>query len=214
MYFLGIDLTATAKRASACAVVDGDANIVYLDSFESTVTLLDWLEAEPPSVIAIDAPLSLPLGLCCLEETHKCFPSMDGKGRASERELAQLRIGCFFTTKRSIIKTMIYRALELREELQRRGHEVIEVYPYASKVILFGGKIPRKNNSKGVAFLKDRLSRHIGGLSAHEDSLDHDKCDALLAAHTAYLHHNGRTDSLGIPEEGFIVVPELLPSEN
>jgi len=29
----------------------------------------------------------------------------------------------------------------------------------------------------------------------------------LLAAYTAYLHHAGRTESLGIPEEGLIVIP-------
>ena len=42
------------------------------------------------------------------------------------------------------------------------------------------------------------------------DSLNHDGCDALLAAYTACLHVENRTDLLGIPEEGYIVVPNLL----
>ena len=42
------------------------------------------------------------------------------------------------------------------------------------------------------------------------NSLNHDECDALLAAYTACLHQNNQTDLLGISEEGHMVVPKLL----
>ena len=210
MSVLGIDLSASPKRASAYALLDGRGKLSHLDYFKTYDELLKFLEVCKPDVIAIDAPLSLPLGLDCLEEDHSCSPALEYKGRTAEQELARMHIGCFFTTKRSIIKTLIYRGLELHEDLMRREYQVIEAYPYATKVILFGDKIPPKNSARGMAFLKEKLSRLIEGLDPYMNSLNHDGCDAILAAYTACLHHQGRTDSLGIPEEGYVVVPKLL----
>ena len=210
MSILGVDLSASPKRASFYAVLDGGGKLACLDKFQTFDELLECLELHKPSLIAIDAPLSLPLGLDCLEEGHDCATILEQKGRASEQELARMHIGCFFTTKRSIIKTLIYRGLEIQRELVKRGCEVIEVYPYATKVILFGDKMPPKNSARGMAFLKGRLPWIIDGVEPYLDSLNHDGCDALLAAYTACLHVENRTDLLGIPEEGYIVVPNLL----
>ena len=211
MSFLGIDLSASPKRASAFALLDGQVKLTHLDGFKPVDELLEFLQVHNPSLIAIDAPLSLPLGLDCLDESHPCSYALEQKGRTAEQELARIHIGCFFTTKRSIIKTLIYRGLQLYQDLVGRGYQVIEVYPYATKVLLFGDKIPPKNSARGLAFLKERLSQLIDGLDPYIDDLDHDRCDALLAAYTARLHQGNQTDSLGLPEEGYIVVPKLLP---
>ena len=210
MSVLGIDLSASSKRASAYALLDGQVMLHQLDCFKTFDELFGFLDVHKPSVIAIDAPLYLPLGLDCLEEHHSCSPVLDQKGRVSEQELARMHIGCFFTTKRSIIKTLIYRGMKLSQDLAERGYKVIEVYPYATKVLLFGDKNPPKNSPQGLAFLKERLSNLIDGLDPHLDGLNHDRCDALLAAYTASLHWEDRTDMLGTPEEGFMVVPKLL----
>jgi len=121
-----------------------------------------------------------------------------------------MHIGCFFTTKRSIIRGLIYRGQEFYRELSSRGHQVIEVYPYATKVILFGDKMPPKNSSKGLIYLKDKLSGMVNGLEPYLDKLNHNGCDAILAAYTARLHNDDETDALGSPEEGHIMVPKLL----
>ena len=84
------------------------------------------------------------------------------------------------------------------------------MYPYATKVLLFGDKIPPKNSARGLAFLKEKLSGVVVGLGPYEPELNHDGCDAVLSAYTAWLHRGDRTDSLGIPDEGHIVVPKLL----
>ncbi len=210
MSSLGIDLSASPKRPSFYACLDGQVRLTCLDSFKTFGELFGFLEVHKPSVIAIDAPLALPLGLDCLEESHTCSPTLDQKGRTAEQELARMHIGCFFTTKRSIIKNLIYRGVKLCQKLETEGYQVIEVYPYATKVILFGDKMPPKNSARGLAFLKERLSPLIGGLDPYMHGLNHDGCDALLAAYTAHLHQCNRTDLLGIPEEGYIVVPKLL----
>ena len=210
MSVLGIDLSASEKRASAWALLDGQAELSCLDQFKTFDDLLGLLEVHKPTLVAVDAPLSLPLGLDCLEESHLCTSSLNHKGRLSEQELARMNIGCFFTTKRSIIKSLIYRGVELQRELVNSGYQIIEVYPYATKVILFGDKIPPKNSARGLAFLKEKLYPLISGLDMYMDALDHNRCDALLAAYTAFLHSDNQTDSLGIPEEGYTVVPKLL----
>ena len=210
MSFLGIDLSASSKRGSFFALLDTEGSLTYLDSFKTVDELMGVLEAHSPELIAIDAPLSLPLGLDCLEEDCPCAPTLDQKGRTCERELARMHIGCFFTTKRSIIKSLIYRGLGLTRDLRAKGYRVIEVYPYATKVLLFGDKIPPKNTAPGLAFLKDKLSGIVAGLGPYQSDLNHDGCDAVLSAYTARLHQGDRTDSLGIPDEGHIVVPGLL----
>ena len=210
MSFLGIDLSASSKRGSFFALLDTEGTLTYLDSFKTVEELMEVLEAHRPELIAIDAPLSLPQGLDCLEEECPCASVLGQKGRTCEQELARMHIGCFFTTKRSIIKSLIYRGLNLSRDLEARGHRVIEVYPYATKVLLFGDKIPPKNTARGLAFLKDKLSGVVVGLSPYESGLNHDGCDAVLSAYTAWLHQADRTDSLGTQEEGYIVVPRLL----
>ncbi len=210
MSVLGIDLSASQKWASALALLDGQTTLHELGSFSTSDELFEYLDVHKPSLVAIDAPLYLPLGLDCLEENHSCSTTLDQKGRVSEQELARMHIGCFFTTKRSIIKTLIYRGMQLYKDLTDRGYKVIEVYPYATKVILFGDKIPPKNSPQGLAFLKEKLSGLINGMGPYLDGLNHDRCDAILAAYTASLHQEERTDSLGTSEEGFMVVPNLL----
>jgi predicted nuclease with RNAse H fold len=162
-----------------------------------------------PSLVAIDAPLGLPLGLCCLEEGCPCTPTLPHRGRVAEVELARMGIGCFFTTKRSIIKQVVYRGMKLARLLTSEGYQVIEVYPYATKLLLFGKKLPHKTSPLGLAYLKDALSRLIPGLEAQREVFNHHLSDGLLAAYTAYLHHTGQTDTLGIPEEGTIVIPRV-----
>lgn len=210
MGVIGVDLSASSKRPSAYAVLDERATLCHLDNFATIDELLYAVEVHKPTQIAIDAPLSLPLGMDCLEETHSCSSRLEQKGRTAEQELARMHIGCFFTTKRSIIKGLIYRGMQINQELVQRSYQVIEVYPYATKVILFGDKIPPKNSARGLAFLKERLLNLVGGLEPYIDHLNHDACDAILAAYTASLYNDDRTDSLGTAEEGYIVVPKLL----
>ena len=209
MSVLGIDLSASSKRGSAFALLDEKAGLIDCSQFFEPDELGTFLERHKPEVVAIDAPLSLPLGLDCLEESHPCSPIHSYKGRSAEQELARRGIGCFFTTKRSIIKGVVYRGQDISRSLSKRGYRVIEVYPYATKVILFGKEIPPKVTSRGLAYLKDRLAMIVTGVEGYLDDLTHDGCDAILAAYTGWLYCNDETDALGISEEGHIIIPKL-----
>ena len=160
-------------------------------------------------LVAIDAPLSLPRGLCCLEESCPCQPANEVEGRGCERELAKRGIPCYFTTKKSIIKAMVYRGIRLKLELESVGYRVIEVYPYASKVRLWGGNIPKKTTAAGLAFLRQHISRLLPDIAPCVDGFNHDLCDAAMAAYTAFLHSQGKTEWCGEAGEGAICLPFL-----
>ena len=210
MLIVGLDLRASAKRPSSVVVLDGDARIVFFGAFGQDAELLDLIEAHRPQLIAIGAPLGLPAGLCCLETSCSCYiTGPQRKGRQLELELSRMGISCFFTNKKSIISNLIYRGVGLNRQLSEAGYRVIEVYPHASKVILFGDKAPPKNSAGSIAFMRERLSSLVQGLDDHLSRLDRNGCDAVLNAYTAVLHSQERTDTLGSPDEGLLVLPGL-----
>ena len=154
--------------------------------------------------------MTLPAGLCCLEESCECdFYQPQAKGRQFELELSKMGVGCFFTNKRTIIRGLIYRGLELKRRLTKMGFEVIEVYPYATRLILFGDQVPRRVASGSLSFHKEKLPELIPGLAPCVDMLDRPSCDAAFNAYTGYLYSKNSTDSLGDPSEGTLIVPKL-----
>ena len=205
--FLGVDLASVEAKPSACVGLDSGLNFIYSGFSYQDLDILRVVSRHSVRLVAIDAPLSLPEGLCCLEEGCSCYPMAEVKGRRCERELARLGIPCYFTTKKSIIKAMVYRGVRLKAKLEAMGYEVIEVYPYASKVCLFGKNIPRKTKLAGLTFLRQRISLLLPSIAAYVDEFNHDLCDAAIAAYTAFLHWQGKTELVGEVEEGTICLP-------
>ena len=211
MVLLGVDLRSSKVRTSAVAVLDGQSQVVHIGPFETNNDLLKIVRSFRPELIAIGAALTLPAGLCCLEASCPCEPEdPQKKGRQLELELSRLGISSFFTAKRSIVRPLIYRGIKLNRKLLDWGYSVVEVYPYATKMMLFGEKMPPGNNGRAVAFMREQLPRLVQGLEPHIDSLDRNACDALVSAYTALLHCRKETDVLGDPNEGLLVLPKLL----
>jgi predicted nuclease with RNAse H fold len=209
--FFGIDLTSTEAKPSACLGLDSKSQLVYLGFLTKNRDIVALLNFYSPQVIAIDAPLSLPLGLCCLEENCSCQPKLPRKNRQCDQELRRQGIPCYPTTKKTFIKDLIYRGIELKTSIDReakQGGQVIEVYPFASKVRLFGATMPRKTTKQGISFLRDRLVEILPSLKPYLDMLNHDLCDAAVAAYTALLYHQNRVEALGNSEEGLIFIPD------
>jgi predicted nuclease with RNAse H fold len=208
--FFGIDLTSTETKPSACLGLDGESQLVYLGFLTENRDIVALLNFYSPQVIAIDAPLSLPLGLCCIEQSCPCEPKFPRKNRQCDQELRQQGIPCYPTSKKTFIKDLIYRGIELKTRIGREVKQVsqiIEVYPFASKVRLFGKTVPRKTTKQGMSFLRDKLGDILPSLRPYADMLDHNFCDAAVAAYTALLRHRKKVDTLGSSEEGVIVIP-------
>ena len=210
MVILGVDLRASSKRPSTIVALNQQATVEFMHCFSEDYELVEIAQSHQPQLIVIGAPLGLPLGLHCLETSCQCsFAVPQRKGRLLELELSRMGISCFFTSKGSIIRGLIYRGMGLSRQLRELGFQVIEAYPHATKVILFGDKVPPKNSAASLVFMKERLSPLIGGLSLHLNGLDGNACDAVLNAYTGVLHTQGATDILGAPEEGTLVLPKL-----
>ena len=213
MPYLGIDPTCGPQGPSAFAVLDDQGRLHDLGLVREDCDILALARRWRPRYLAIDAPLSLPEGMCCLEECCPCAPVSPDGLKAAERALLKEGIGLFRTTKRSIIKAMVYRAIGLRRVLEERGYAVVEVYPYASKVRLFGRPVPKKTTKAGRQWLRQRLEGLVLGLREHGRPLGHDQLDAIVAAYTAYLHGQGQAEAVGDREEGVIVVPRTLAGQ-
>jgi predicted nuclease with RNAse H fold len=209
--FFGIDLTSTEAKPSACLGLDGKSQLVYLGFITENRDIVTLLNFYSPQVIAIDAPLSLPSGLCCLEENCPCKPEFPRKNRQCDQELRQQGIPCYPTSKKTFIKDLIYRGIELKTSIDhevKQAGQVIEIYPFASKVRLFGKTMPSKTTKQGISFLRDKLEDILPGLKPYLDMFDHDLCDAAVAAYTALLYHQNRVEALGSSEEGLIFIPD------
>ena len=209
--FFGIDLTSTEAKPSACLGLDDESQLVYFGFLIENRDIVTLLNFYSPQVIAIDAPLSLPSGLCCLEESCPCKPKFPRKNRQCDQELRRQGIPCYPTSKKTFIKDLIYRGIELKTSIDcevKQAGQVIEVYPFASKVRLFGKTVPLKTTKQGMSFLKDKLGDILPGLKPYLDMFDHDLCDAAVAAYTALLYHQNRVEALGNSEEGLILIPD------
>jgi predicted nuclease with RNAse H fold len=191
--------------------VDSKSQLVYLGFLTKDEDIVALLNFYSPLVIAIDAPLSLPLGLCCLEESCPCQPKSPRKNRQCDQELRRQGIPCYPTSKKTFVKDLIYRGIELKtsigREVQQAG-QVIEVYPFASRVRLFGKAVPRKTTRQGMYFFREKVGDILPGLKPYLDMLNHDLCDAAMAAYTAILHHKNRVEALGNSKEGQIFIPD------
>ena len=209
--FLGIGLTSTEAKPSACLALDSRAQLIYLGFLTKDKDMVALLGFYSPQIIAIDTPLSLPLGLCCLEESCACKPKFARKYRQCDQELRRQGIPCYLTSKKTFIKDLIYRGIGLKTSIAhelRQASQVIEVYPFASKVRLFGGTMPRKTTKQGMSFLRDKLATIVPDLEPYLDMFDHDLADAAIAAHTGLLYNRNKVDALGNGKEGLIFIPD------
>lgn len=210
MTILGLNLRTTSKHASEVVVLSREGQLRFLGSFKEERELFKIAGNYQPQLIAIGAPITLPSGLCCLEKSCSCdFAAPHMKGRQLELELSKMTIGCFVTNKSSIIRDLIYRGIGISKKLRVGGYNVIEVYPYASKVVLFGDSVPKKNAASSLPFLRERLAALIAGLEVVSDGLTQGACHAALNAYTGFLHKEKGTDILGNSKEGTLVIPKL-----
>lgn len=208
--FLGIDLAGTERTATTCAFLAPGLASAELAHVYTDAELRGLALHYRPDVIAVDAPLGLPEGWACLETPCACGrcqqPQADLRRRC-EVELRRWGIACYWTTRRSIIKGMVYRALTLAPQLAAAGAQVIEVYPFGSKVRLWGRPLPKKTTPQGAVWYDARVRALLPPFRARPDVLTHDEVDAALAAYTAWLYATGRGEALGLAAEGQIVLP-------
>jgi hypothetical protein len=191
MLVVGLDLAGVESRPSGFCVLDGlKAETCVLHTDREIIQKIEQLR---PRVIAIDAPLSLPPGRKSIEERT------DVHLRECDKELLKRRIK-FFPVTIGPMRKLTERGINLKKTLKSKGFRVIEVYPGGAQDIL---KIPRKQ--KGLNELRKGLEKlGIKGLTSRMN--DHE-LDAVTCAFTGKLFLEGKSETLGIIENG-IVMPK------
>lgn len=132
---IGIDLSglsrATKGRTVAAHVaLESPPRLIELRRIRpgqrGDVDLLDWIASRDPSLVGIDAPLSLPHSVLCeLTECERCRP---GEASYLSRDV-DLAAGGMPTV---MLAAITFRGMYLARRLREVGTRVIEVYPRAS----------------------------------------------------------------------------------
>jgi len=151
------------------------------------------------SVVAIDAPLSLPAGRCCARDDCQC--ARFGRVRAIDRACIALGLRPFPALIPSM-RGLTLRGIALKARLEAMGLTAIEVFPGAVQDML---RLPRKQASL------PRLLAGLGRLGlCGLDNLrpDGDRLDALTAAYMAHLYRQGRYWAMEAPGETPLIFPD------
>jgi len=134
----------------------------------------------------IDAPLSFP-----------------EKGALRECEKELLRRGIpLFPSGATFFRKIGEKGIELARELKRRGAEVYEVYPYATRFILGIAPEAKKNRKDGLMKIEEELRSHL----EFEELENHHLVDAALSALTVYLFLKGDAEVIS-GRDGNILIP-------
>ncbi len=208
MIFVGLDPTATANKPTAAAVLNEHGVVREVRLLGPDEAILSWLRSWGSGevrLVGFDGPTALPEGL-----SEEAFARGEAPGarRAAELTLAKRGIGCFFTTSRSFAKPWALRCVKLAQAITRAGFRMAEVYPHATKTVLWGPRYPRPKAHREVRLWLLKALRALGVSWRPSHLPTHDELDAVVAALTAFLAWRGLVEWLGLPEP-----PVALPFE-
>ncbi len=184
MKILGIDLAGKQENPSGLAILEG--NKLKLSTIYTDNELYDLIDELKPSVIVIDAPLSLPKGRCCLEKDCKC--AVGGHFRQAERDIRQYGPVLPLTFRGMNMLTM--RGIQLSTKLKKE-YNVLESHPHTSSKILK---------------FKDPFSGLNQFFTISSKSTEHE-LDAGILTLVGLLYLRDCCVELGDPDEGLIVLP-------
>lgn len=202
---VGIDLAGVEHRETGVAILHA-GRLVRLTSAGPDEEVLDLAKlAGRWGTVAINAPLTRPLGRCCLDDDCPCRQDPGTRSRQLERELGRMGVPALAT---ALIKVLARRGERVAADLRRRGCEPIEVYPYAT-LRLLGLPTAGKKTAAGRRRIHRALKPLVPGLN-HPKASEH-QLDAVVCALTADLWRQCRTRTVGIPEEGLMVIPRTGP---
>jgi predicted nuclease with RNAse H fold len=196
MIVVGLDLAGAEKRSTGFCLLNGmraETCDVYADS-----EILDKIEAASPSVVAIDAPLSLPPGRTTIEEKTAVHL------READRELLRRHIR-FFPITLGPMRQLTKRGMNLKAALDGMGFKAIEVYPGGAQDVL---GIPRKQ--QGLDHLRAGLERL--GLTGLRSGMSDHELDAVTCAYVGKLFLEGNSVTYGAFEAGIVMPADENPS--
>src|SRR5437763_9161544 len=130
---VGIDLAGVEHRETGVAVLRaGRLELLTRAATDDEVIALAKL-AGRRGTVAINAPLTRPLGRCCLDDDCPCRHDPGTRSRQLERELARMGVPTLAT---ALLKVLARRGARIATALRGLGYEPLEVYPFATLRLL------------------------------------------------------------------------------
>ncbi len=181
---IGVDLAGKSENPTGICFLDPD-KIGCCTIFEDN-EILKIISNANPSLIVIDAPLSLPRGRCCLSNECSCS---DIGGHFRKAEVEMRKYGRTLPLTFRGMRMLTERGIKIADKLKSQ-YEVIESHPRTIKKIL---------GPQNAAKIKKtfHLSKNI---SEHE-------MDAVLLVIAGINYYNNNFMEFGDKEEGIIILP-------
>lgn len=110
------------------------------------------------------------------------------------------------TLATALIKVLARRGERIATAIRELGHEPLEVYPFAT-LRLLGLPCQGKKTPSGRRRIHRALKSLVPGLD-HPKASEH-QLDSVVCALTALLWRCGRTCTVGRPDEGIMIIPDL-----
>jgi predicted nuclease with RNAse H fold len=202
---IGIDLAGVERNPTGVVVLRA-GRLERLGSVFTDEEIIGVAALAAPSggAVAINAPLTLPLGRCCLDDDCRCRYEPGVRSRQLELQLRRMGVPILAT---ALIKILARRGLRLAAALREAGcAPVLEVYPFAT-LRLLGLPTGGKRTEAGRRRIHAALQPLVPGLD-HPRATEHE-LDAVVCALTAELWLAGRARAVGLAEEGMMVVPDV-----
>lgn len=179
-----IDLAGKPENPTGICFLNSNKPI-FITVFEDQ-DILDVISKLNPYLIVIDAPLSYPVGRCCL--SNKCSCSKVG-GHFRKAEIEMRKFGCTLPLTFCGMLMLTERGIKLAHNLKEK-YNVIESHPKTIQKIL-GIEDPEK------------LSKYFDLL---EDITEHELDAAFLVIARIYYFKNDFM-KFGDEKEGIIILP-------
>lgn len=197
---VGIDLAGVESRNTGVCALDG--NQAYTRVFHFDDDLLAFVSEMHPTLISIDAPLSLPAGRMQVGDDDPGRAEF-GITRYCERELHRRGVSAYPALIPSM-QRLTSRGITLAREFVAQGYRVIESFPGAAQDIM---QIPRKKTD--VKVLRDGLSSFGICGEFETGNVVHDELDAITCAIVGRFYLSDLFEPIGNPQEGYLIVPSL-----
>lgn len=186
---IGIDLAGKPENPTGICFLN-ENKLNFFTCFSDN-EIMDLIATNNPSLIVIDAPLSLPKGRCCLSSECSCS-EIGGHFRAAEVEMRKYGRTLPLTFRG--MRMLTERAIKLANKL-KENYKVIESHPRTIQKIL-DFKSPQ--DVKKYYSIPSNISEH--------------ELDAALLVLNGLFYIEGRFMEFGDIGEGIIILPEVTDS--
>jgi predicted nuclease with RNAse H fold len=197
MKLVGIDFGAKLAGTTVIATIDDIGSLTFQSSGkkqDADIFLINAIEAIQPDLIAIDAPLSLPLR----------YKKEQSNGSFFYR-FADIETGAMSPM---FLGGLTARAMQLHSHLLNLNVKIIEAYPgHLAKTFKFPDAYKKENQAIEVCF--DIISKYwkenITPIHIKSEIPENwHQLDALLALTIAFRFHKNIAKSYGMADEGLI----------